>query len=467
MTTHSRLATLLLAASTLTLAATISPACAQDSAGRSIIVISGQDDGGEVVFDSMSFDGDGMGGIMIDGPGGIGDFIGGAMGGGIGISRFDLDQFDRILRFSPEQTDAAKTIYEGFVTAAKATQDELKKKSAAIREAAKENEDKDVFKQLFPVMKEMRDEKEKADAAFISDYKALATNDQLARWDKVEMYRRRGKSMRGFGPLGVTGERLDLISVVQAMSLPGPVRAKADDVLDAWERDVDVKLTQRADAQKKQREAMREATKAGDFSGMMKFEAQNAEMGIALRDLNKAYAQRLIAVVPDEYASKLDLQIRKATYPQIYRERYAGKALSAAMAANDLTAPQSKQVAALQASYATDSDRLCKRAEELALKAEDEMRQKQLTENQAGAADGGGMMIERSFSTSADEADPQQEQSRKDRRDLEDRTVASLHNILTTAQIEKLPARPGASADNPNAIIRDGGPQIKMIAPGR
>ena len=77
------------------------------------------------------------------------------------------------------------------------------------------------------------------------------------------------------------------------------------------------------------------------------------------------------------------------------------------------------------------------------------------------------MMITRSFSTSADDADPQQEQARKDRRDLEDRTVTALHNILNAAQIEKLPARPGATADNPNAIIRDGSPQIRLNAPGR
>jgi len=144
---------------------------------------------------------------LVADPGGIGEMVGGALGGMLGgggsmafpITPQEAEQYGKLLRFSSDQIDAAKTLLDGYLAAFKTKADEVKAKSTAIREEAKENDDNGAFKKLAPLMKDLQEERTKGETAYLADFKSVATPDQMARWEKVEMYRRRGKGLRGGG----------------------------------------------------------------------------------------------------------------------------------------------------------------------------------------------------------------------------------------------------------------------------
>ncbi|MGQ0628088.1 MAG: hypothetical protein ACT4PL_08315 [Phycisphaerales bacterium] len=427
----------------------VSTASAQEVETRQMVIVGGAGDDGEVVFDSMDF---GDGGMMMFG-GEAGEMIAGLPGmlGGAGSTAFpisgaDVDQYGRILRFGAEQIEAAKTLLDGYMASYKTKSEAHRAKVNAIREEAKENEDRGALKKMSPLMAEMRTERENTENAFINDFKAVATADQLARWEKVEMFRRRGKSLRSGGgflnPFSPAGDKVDLVKMYTALEAPEGVQRRVDPILDAYELDIDAKLKARADIQKRQREAMRDAAKARDFSGMMKFEEEQYELSLKLRDANRSAVRSLKDALPPDLAAKLDGEFRKACYPQIHRVRYAAKALGAAEKFEDLSEAQRKELVDIRSTYMREADLINRRNEE----AQDK---KQLADRakHSAAINGGEEGMTFNMTLDGTETDPELEAVRKQRRELEDRTVNALNGVLTTEQRERLPARPGTDAE--------------------
>lgn len=439
-----------------------SAALAQDKQNVEVRVQPGvmvvADDNGEIIFDGPPMDGDGPM-MLIGGPGGMTDMIGGALSGGGGAYTFpisvqELERYCRILRFTRDQTTAGTTLLDGSSAAFKTKADEVKKKIDDIREAAKENEEKDWWQKTMPITKELRQERDKAEESFLTDFRSIATKEQASRWDRVEMYRRRAKAMRSFSPFGTTGERVDLTAIVDSLKLDDALTAKLEPVLDSYERDVDVRIKEQADAQTKQRDAMKEAMKSHDFSAVTKAESERYDAGVKMRDTHRAFAAQIAAALPKEAAAKFDAAFHKAVYPKVYRERYAGKAIAAAEGLDDLKSDQRKAVEALKTRYTQATDDLNRRVETATIAAEQAAHDKEKTEHASG---GDGQMVFRR--TMKMEDDPQAASQRAERKELEDSTVKALLEILTPEQAERLPARPGS-------LVQDeSGPKVKTKTP--
>lgn len=363
----------------------------------------------------------------------------------------DLEEIARILGFSADQVKASKDLFEGYQAELRTKAEDAKKKMDAVRAAARENEDHEEYKKLGPITKGLREAREQADKSFEADLKLLATREQAGKWEKVEMYRRRAKLGRGFG--GAPGESVDLLRVVQQMKLPAAASAAVAPALDAYERALDSAIVAKNQAQTTARQEMAEAFKNHDFAAAGKSQEAVREAGAKIRTVNKAAAAEVQALLPEASRAAFDLAVRKATYPQIYRERYVDKALTAAAEFKDLTKEQRQSLAALRMEYDGRGEAINRRAEE----ATDKL-----------AASGGAMPMmfgggdgavgAVSFSTVAigegdakggggggkmeRPADPMAP-IRKERRELEERTLKSLESVLTPEQMAALPPRPG------------------------
>ncbi|MFT3684623.1 MAG: hypothetical protein QM783_06775 [Phycisphaerales bacterium] len=420
------------------------------------VVVMNDGGGEEVMFDGP-MDGDGPM-MLVGGPGGLSDMIGGAVAGGGGaytfpISAADLAKYAKILKFSPDQAAAANSLLDGYATAFKTKADAAKEKVASIREAAKENEERDWWQKTLPITKELRQERDRAEEAFLTDYKSIASKEQAARWEKVEMYRRRSKAMRGMTPFGPAGERVDLSAIVDSLDLDAALTGKLEPIMDNYERDVDIRLREQTDVQTKQREAMKDAAKNHDFSLLTKAENDRYDAGVKMRDTHRTYAAQITTALPKEAAEKFDTAFRRAVYPRIYRERYAGKAITAAEGLDDLKGDQRTALATLKEKYRTQTADLNRRTEAAQQAAEQAARDKQKAE--ASQDGNGGVMIRRMITM---DADPQADSQRAERKEIEDATVKSLLEILSPAQSERLPPRPGSLAQEEGVKVRSKAP---------
>ncbi|MGH7132678.1 MAG: hypothetical protein ACREJO_12100 [Phycisphaerales bacterium] len=424
------------------------PAWAQEGVAVRTVSIGGPPgsggEGGMIVLD-----GDDLGAMTLDG----GPFFGGGGGGGsMSFTAADLEEIARILGFSADQVKASKELFEGYQAELRTKAEEAKKKSDAVRAAARENEDHEEYKKLGPISKALREAREQADKSFEADLKLLATREQAAKWDKVEMYRRRAKLGRGFG--GMPGESVDLIRVVQQMKLPSAASAAVAPALDAYERALDSAIVAKNQAQTTARQEMAEALKNRDFAAVGKSQEAVREAGAKIRGVNKAAAAELQALLPEASRVAFELAVRKATYPQIYRERYVDKALAAAADFKDLTTEQGRSLGALRREYAQAAEAINRRAEEATDKAGASggampmvfgggdgasgavsISTVAIGEGDAKGGGGGGGRVER-------REDPMAP-IRKERRELEERTLKALESVLTPEQMAALPPRPG------------------------
>lgn len=434
----------------LVAAAVATPAWSQEGVAVRTISIGGPPGGGAGGEGGMIvLDDEDLGGMLAGG----GPIFGGMGGSGNSLTLADLDEIARILGFSADQVQASKALFEGYQAERKTRAEEAKKQMDAVRSAARENEDPEEYKKLAPISKALREAREQSDKAFEADLKLLATREQAAKWDKVEMYRRRAKLGRGFG--GAPGEGVDLIRVVQQMKLPAAAKEAVAPALDAYERALDSAIVAKNQAQTTARQEMAEAFKNRDFAAGAVGKSQEAvrEAGAKIRSVNKASAAEIQALLPEASRAAFDLAVRKATYPQIYRERYVEKALMAAAESKDLTKEQGQSLAGLRREYDAAADAINRRAEEATDKAGASGGAMPMM---FGGGDGPSGMV--SFSTVAigegdakggggggkmeRPADPMAP-IRKERRELEERTLKSLESVLTPEQMAALPPRPG------------------------
>ncbi len=157
-------------------------------------------------------------------------------------------------------------------------------------------------------------------------------------------------------------------------------------------------------------------------------------MSKAMRDTNRQYAKSIGALLTPEQQAKLDMEIKKKSFPRVYKESYPSRAIVEAMKFNDLDASQAGDLAALKASYERDLAEVNKK-----WAAAIEERE----EKQGGKL--GSMMA--GFGGNKDSSDAVGE-SRKSRKELDTRAKDKLGTILKEDQKKRLPEdKPDAKED--------------------
>lgn len=383
--------------------------------------------------------GGGAGGGGRGGGGGFGMMMGGGMGGRgmqeMGVNSQDLDGFGKILNLSPDQAKAAKELLDGHLADYQAQADVARKAMEDLREEARENGDFEVFRTKGPaIWSKLTDSRKKIETAFMSDFKSILTPDQLKAWPKVEMAHRREAARGGFAGPGVSGERVDLVRLVDKIELPADAKSQVNSVLDAYEVEYDRELSKRTELTEKVMAAFQKAMQGGgqgDFGAMFqdpelqKLFTEGREQAIKVREVNRKYARQIQGVLPADKGEAFDAEFRKESFPQIYRTRYAAQALAAAAKFEDLDASQRESLKALTETYSRESNTINKSSEEATEKQERELNPGNMMQR-FGPGGGGG-------------ADDPMRALRDQRRDLESKTVESLKAMLTEAQRAKLP----------------------------
>jgi hypothetical protein len=393
----------------------------------------------------------------------------GGMGGGsltAPLGKSDVEQMSKLLKFTEDQKGAAGLFLDAYLAEHAKRAEPLKAAQDAAQATFREDRDFSVFGELAPKQEAFAKESAVKEKELLENVKGLLTKEQTAQWPTWERAHRRAKSMnRGM----LAGERADLIQIVERLKFSDAANTALTPTLDAYGMELDRVIIARDEAQNTAAEdgkSMREQfTKGGgpgspEFMEMMKkadeLMKKSREASIPVRDVNRKYAKQIettLAGISADEAKRFSTEFRKISYPDIYRERYADRALAAAAAMEGLEKSQLEGIAAIKEQYLRERAPLEQAAEKAADDAEANF-------SLTGMMGGGGGGIMRMMG--GDEAT---KEARKARRELDTSVIDKLKAILTTEQVAKLPDRAADTASDAPFVLPGGGgaPGVRVI----
>ena len=361
------------------------------------------------------------------GGGGMTGMMGGWGGGGMDapVTKSEMERYSKMLKFTDDQREAAKALFEGFEAAFKPKADAARKAMEDAREEFRETRDPGVWAGVGEKMSKMRDDRKVAEKQLLDDVKSILTPEQTAQWPRVERERRREQVMRS----GVmSGERADLIKIIENMKLADDAQRAVQPVLDTYEADIDGSLIKRNEVTEKftsQGNKLREAFMGGgDMTEVNTLFEEGRVAAMKVRDTNRRYARQIEGLLTADDLAKFTSEFRKESYPQIYRtSRYGSKVIDAA-AAFEIDATAQQALAAIKEDYNQRTNSFNEQAE----KAQDSQEESMTIQTMMGMRDNEDMR-----------------KVRDARRELETKTIEQIKALLTPEQIAKLPER---GADN-------------------
>ncbi len=358
--------------------------------------------------------------------------MGGPGGGMMGMSTdapfdtADMGRVGQMLKLTPDQLEAAKALYEGYLPEFKAKADAQTKFMDDLREQFRETRDFTIWQDAAPKFREWMDYRTGWEKKVLADVQTVLSPEQQGQWPRVERMRRRESTLgRGF----IAGERADVVRMVEDLKLPEDKATEVAPILEAYELELDRELVERnkmfEDGMNQGQQLMRD----NDMEKLQELFAKGREASIKVRDVNRKYARQLQGALAPDVAAKFESEFKKQSFPMVYRDRYPTQAMSAAMEMTDLEPSQREAIVALKDTFTRENDAMNTRHEKAVEEQEASMN---IGRMMMGGMGGGEAMRE----------------VREARRTLEQQTMDKLKAVLSPEQYAKLPERRAADDMN-------------------
>jgi len=329
----------------------------------------------------------------------------------------ELTKYSDILALDKDQKEAAKALLDGYEQAFNTKRDEMREKMQQARDDARNNGGGGGGMAAFrEVGQKWQADREKLDKDFMNDLKGLLTPEQeKSNWAKFERVHRRDHSMdRGL----ISGERMDVIKLVEDAKLDPATKAKVDPILAQYEQDLDREIQNRDQVQKDTFSKMADAM--GDQEAMQKLIQTGREAAVRVRDVNRKAAREVQAQLPEDKQFEFAKAVKLASYPNVYNETFGQRSITSVLGFRDLTDEQKQTIQAIRDSYNRDlaglNDKIAAAQEQM------EMNFNVGQMMQGGRGDQGEMG-----------------DLRREKRDLERATLDKVEGALTEDQKARMP----------------------------
>lgn len=348
----------------------------------------------------------------------------------------------KILGLDESQSEAFKTLHKSYKERMEESRKAMSESFKSANEAAEDGDFKAMGKKIRAVAEKYGSEQAKMTEELLGDLKGLLTSSQAEKWADFERLRRRETIGEGMGL--VSGAGVDLIAMVEKMSLPAEESVKVTPVLSQYDLEMDRQLRDRDDVQKKMGEEQKKNAKDDvgfvDVESMEKMMGQMRELDLKQRDVNTRFLAQLSSTLSPEWKEKLEAKWRESAFRRIYGETHVQRQLKAAGKFEGLTTDQTTKIDEIKKSFEADVVSL----NEAWMKA-------QVESEKEGK---GGVMQMVHFGD--DSGDDPLSKARKARRDREKKASDDLKALLSEEQRAKLPKRPK------NSIIGPGGEEFEV-----
>ena len=390
-------------------------------------------------------------GALAQGPGGGGRGFGGGPGGDVlqpSVNSREIDRLTKIVALDKDQQEAVKTLFESYQEQFKARSQDLRTKMERTRDEFRDSRDPTVWQNLRGDMDKFRPVRDEMEQSFLSDVKTVLRDDQQASWPKFERAVRRS---RGLNRGRLSGERVDLIAIVERVDLPDDSKKQVEPVLELYEADLDRTLAARMEFEKEQMSKFFETMQSGDTQAMQKMLEEGRKLSVAVRDVNRRYARQVEDLVPEDKKTMITEEVKRQSFGRIYGETRAERLVKAAEAMKDLSAEQKTAIDAMASSFNREMTSL---NDQLA-KAQEKLEMTVTAENMMTMFRGG-------------DGGPLDDLYTK-RRQLGSKTEDELRKLLTPEQQERLPKADdnGGGRRGPGGGQADEGGRPQRAAPRR
>lgn len=306
--------------------------------------------------------------------GGGGRFFGG-MGGGMAgfgegmqpsLNSREMDRFIKLLGLDKGQEEAAKLLFEGYQEQFKSKADPIRAKMERARDEFRESRDASVWQGLRGDVQKFQPVREEMEKIFMTDLKSVLRDDQAEKWPKFERDLRRERGMnRGF----MSGERVNLLRIVERAELDEQTLTALAPVLDQYEIDLDRELAVRTAFMQQSTSKAGEMFQAGDMAGVQQMMDKGREISVRVREVNRRYARQVQDLVPAEKRDEIAAEVKHQSYPRVYQKTRAERMLEAATGFKDIDQDQKASIDALTQSFTRDlgglNDELAKTQEKM------------------------------------------------------------------------------------------------------
>ena len=374
----------------------------------------------------------------------MGGLFGGFGGGGrntfdVPVSEQEMARYAGMVGLSADQKTAVDALYTAFQQSFEDKASAVRSKVDDLREQIRETRDFTLWQQIGDETTKFRTKSQEMETAFFNDIKAVLTPEQTNKWTTVEQTRRRERSV-GRGVM--SGERVDLVRLVDDLKLSPESKAKVEPVLAQYAADLDRELIPRnkfqEDAQSKGREIMTNF----DMDAMQKLINDGRAGAMKVRDVNVRYSRQIEALLPEDKQAAFEAAYKRQAFPAVYRPTNASRWMEAASAMSDLTPEQKSSLEAIKSSFEREVGGVSSKLETAYAKREETWNPVDALKN-AGPDAGFRAFGQAMQSFETDEM----RELRDQRRTLDEATSEKIKAVLTPEQQAKLPERTGGGRD--------------------
>ncbi|MEQ8316961.1 MAG: hypothetical protein RIE77_13895 [Phycisphaerales bacterium] len=363
------------------------------------------------------------------------------------IGRASVDRYSDLLGFDEVQRETAEMLHRDYLDSFKQANDTLMDAMQRLQEEAGKSGDwQKMMKPMGRIMLGFFDRLEALEATFFDDLKMIAIEPgQQEAFVRVERARRR-EQVETAGQISVVnGGTIDLHEIAREVEVSGNEAAR--EALLAYEAEIDPVYKRLIDRSFGfMRDQMERMKDMDDDDESMGFDAEAMEkMQDAMKDMrelgsqgksiNARYARQIMQLLPTERQAAWDTEVKRRTWPTVYRQSKAERQIEAAGKLDSLTAQQREGLDAIRQTYEREAapinDRWAKAIDEQ--QTGDEM-------NWWG------------WGQDSEEADAAEEA----RKELDDRFVERVRGLLTAEQLESMPSV-GESGFDADEVLREFG----------
>lgn len=328
------------------------------------------------------------------------------------VSSRDLAQFREILEMGDEQSELVNMLFDGYTEQNRDLSEEMREAFRAARDA----EGEDRWEGMRERMQDFQGKRESLEKTFMSDIKSVLTPEQLERWPRVERAHNRSRHLRrGL----VRGERVDLVSVIDDLEIDSAVRESINPILMNYEVELDRQLMKRVQQYTEGWEEFGELRRSGDMEGMEKLMDEGREASMRVKEVNERFARQISALLSADQQAAFNDSVNMAVFPDVYRARQSRRALDAAMQFADLSDDQAARIRALSDTYARRDTGVNTKLVEALEEEEETMTMANMWRRDRDDGPTGELW--------------------REKRTLDRETMDDLREILTPAQIDRLP----------------------------
>lgn len=342
------------------------------------------------------------------------------------VPRTSVQKYAKLLEMDKVQQEMALTLHEGYLEAHRATMKEMQAAIREFSERAREDLDFSVFREEMPRrMRTYSERMQELQKTFLGDVKALLNDEQQAQWPRVERMRRRETALR----MGmVSGASVDVVEVATSAlgDAPGSVELRA--TLDRYELEIDRAIQDLERLGKELQEGSIEAAQRMDLAAIRDMTRKLEEASVQIRDINREFARVVMPLLPGESRERFNAEIKRRSFPQVYRTSHVAQCLEAADGFADLTPEQRETIQSIRQAYGRESAA----ANEAWARAIEEQE-----ETQGGRFSGMFAVM----SGEGPEGRGAVSEARRARRELDNTTYDKLLTVLNDAQESRLPKR--------------------------